>query len=255
MRKTIYTTKVIFKEIVRDKFFLFLGLGGIIFFLLTLIFNEMVVGERAKVTKDLTLSALNLFPFIFLLIYGTRLISREIETKSIYTILIRPFKKWEYFLANLLSLFLSTLILNIFIMVIGSLTIFLFYGELWIVKPLIHLFFTMFESLLLSGFAILFSSLFSSSVSLMLFFLIYGIGHSIEESLRSLAEGSGVALKPILSIIKFILPNLSFFDYKTELLYSLKIPDSVFYLSPLYSITYTFLIFLIAIYFFKRKEL
>ncbi len=255
MKKTIYTTQVIFKEIVRDKFFLFLGLGSLLFFFLTLIFNEMVVGQTAKVTKDLTLSALNIFPFLFLLIYGTRLISKEIESKSIYTILIRPFKRWEYFLANLLALFFSTIILNLIIFLLGITTIFIFYGEIWIKAPFIHLLFTLSESLLLSGFAVFYSAIFSSSVSLMLFFITYGIGHSIEESLKSIAEGSGVALKPFINIIKFIIPNLSFFDYKTELLYSIKIPEMTLAFSALYSFTYTFLIFILAVYFFRRKEL
>ncbi len=255
MKKTLYLTKVIFKEIVRDKFFLFVGLSSVLFFILTLIFNEMVVGQTAKVTKDLTLSALNLFQFIFLLIYGTRLISKEIEAKSIYTVLIRPFKRWEYFLANFLALFLSIVILNSLIAIVGILTIFLFYGELWIAAPLIHLVFSYIEGILLTGIAIFLSSIFSSSVSLMLFLLIYGIGHSIEESLKSISEGSGVALKPIIKIIKFLLPNLSFFDYKTELLYSIEIPKSIYLYAPIYSVTYTALIIIFAIYLFGKKEL
>ncbi len=255
MRKLLFTSGIIIKEIIRDKFFYFLSFGGILFFLLTLIFNEMVVGEAAKVTKDLTLSSISLFNFIFLLIYGTRIISKEIETKSIYTILIRPFKRWEYLFSNLIALFISILMLDFFLSILGIMTIKIFYGEFWFAPVLKHLFFSSLESIVLISFVLLFSTVFSSSLSLILFLLTYFIGHSIDESLRSMASGSGVAMKPIVNIIKFIMPNLAFFDYKTQLLYGLKFPENIYYYSVLYAISYGIIIFLISVYFFKKREL
>ncbi len=255
MKKIFFTSGIILKEIIRDKFFYLMSLGGIIFFLLTLIFNEMVVGEPAKVTKDLTLSSVSLFNFIFLLIYGTRIISKEIETKSIYTILIRPFKRWEYLFSNFIALFVSTFILDIFLSFLGIITIKLFYGEFWSSPILKHLFFSSLETIVLISFVLLFSAVFSSSLSLILFFLIYFIGHSLDESLKSIASGNGVAVKPIVNIIKFIIPNLAFFDYKTQLLYGLSFPGKIYIYTILYSFSYGLIIFMLAIYFFRKKEL
>jgi len=255
MSKIFYTSKIIFKEIVREKFYYLLLLSGGFFLLFTIILNEMVVGQPAKVTKDLSLASLSIFPFIFLLVYGTRIISKEIESKSIYTIIIRPFKRWEYILSNYLALIFSVIILNVFLMILSFITIKIFYGEIWLVPLLKCFYFSFLEAIVLVVFVLLFSSVFSSTLSLILFLLIYVTGHAIEESLKSIAQGSGIILKPVINVIKFIIPNLSFFDYKTELLYSIDISKSIYFLSPLYSLTYTIIIFLITLYFFQKKEL
>ncbi len=255
MKNSFLLAKIIFKEIVRDKFFYLIIFFSIFFVFSTLILNEMVIGEPAKVTKDLTLSSAELLTFIFLLIYGSSIISKEIESKSLYTIEAKPISKSEYIVSNFLSIVFSSTIIQIFTLGFGILFIKIFYSEFWIIKPLYHLYFLFWETILLSSFALLFSVVFSSNFSMVIFLFLYVAGQSINSALTSIKEGMGTGISGFLNIIKFIIPNLNFFDYKTELLYSLQIKDSFFFLTPIYSLSYTLLLLYLSVILYERKQI
>ncbi len=255
MKNSFLLAKIIFKETVRDKFFYIIIFFSIFFVFSTLILNEMVIGEPAKVTKDLTLSSAELLTFVFLLIYGSSVISKEIESKSLYTIEAKPISKSEYIISNFFSIVFSSMLIQVFTILFGVLFIKIFYSELWVMKPLFHFYFLFWETILLSSFALIFSVVFSSNFSMVMFLFLYVAGQSINSALESIREGAGVGISGFLNIIKFIIPNLNFFDYKTELLYSLQIKNSLFFLVPVYSLSYTLLLLYFSVVLYERKQI
>ncbi len=255
MRGIYELLKLTFKETVRDRFFYIMIFFALFFIFSTLILNEMVIGEPAKVTKDLTLSSMEILTFFFLLIYGSTIISREIESKSLYTILSRPISKEEFILSNFLDLILSSLLIQLFVLIVGGVFIKVFYGEIWLIPPLEHLYFLFFETVLLSSFAILLSISFSSNFSMLLFLFIYISSKTLSSALQSIKQGSFKEFSMFFEFLKYIVPNFSFFDYKTELLYNVEIKHSLYALVPLYSFLYTIFIVFLSIIIIKRKEL
>lgn len=89
-----------FREAIRDKilyalvFFSVLGLCG------TLVLGEMSLGEHDRLTRDLGLAGLSLFGVLIAIFVGVSLLYKELERKTIYAILPKPVRRFEFVLGK-----------------------------------------------------------------------------------------------------------------------------------------------------------
>ena len=67
---------------------------------------------------NLGLSSISLFGVIIAIFVGIGLVSKEIEKKTLYTILSRPVRRWEFIAGKYLGLLL-TLVVNAVLMTVG----------------------------------------------------------------------------------------------------------------------------------------
>jgi ABC-type transport system involved in multi-copper enzyme maturation permease subunit len=67
---------------------------------------------------NLVLSSISLFGVIIAIFVGIGLVSKEIEKKTLYTILSRPVRRWEFIAGKYLGLLL-TLVVNAVLMIVG----------------------------------------------------------------------------------------------------------------------------------------
>lgn len=252
--KITQITFVFFRELVRDRIFLTLSSAAILLVFGSLILNEMVVGEEIKATKDLGLSILNIFSLFILIFSGVNLVSKDLSQKSLYFLFAKPVKRWQYLTGSSLSIIF--LVLS-GIMVIIITVFFLSYiqNEIWLSGLLIAGYLTLLEMLVILSFALLFSISTSPQLAMFLTLLIYIIGHTIEKAAQIVEKSANVGLKYFVILINGILPNLEFFNKKSEIIYGISIPFSYFFNATLYSISFALLIFLLSIYILNRKEI
>lgn len=114
-----------FTELVRMKVFYFL-----FFFALLLIGNSAFMAklsfqEEMQMLKDVSLGAMNLFSCLLAILGTSLLLPKDIEEKTIYTILSKPVPRYEYLLGKLLGMF-SLLFLSLLLMSA------LFFAVLWL---------------------------------------------------------------------------------------------------------------------------
>jgi len=246
--------KILYRELVRDKIYISILIGAFLLILSTLILNEMVVGEKIKATKDLGLSILNLFSLFIIIFLGINLISRDISQKTLYFLLAKPVKKSDYLKAAYISVIFSLVIGMVLLIVIITLLSVL-QGDFWLTGLLNAGFFTFLEMLIIISFSFLFSVGTSPQLSMFLTLIIYVIGHSIEKAATIVDKSSNLILKYFIQGIYPILPNLEFFNKKTMIVYKMDIPVSYYFHAGLYAVSYSLLIFFLAILIFNRKEL
>jgi len=90
-----------FREAIRDKilyalvFFALLGLSG------SLVLGEMSLGEQERLTRDLGLAGLSLFGVLIAVFLGTSLLYKELERKTIFTVVSKPVHRWQFVLGKL----------------------------------------------------------------------------------------------------------------------------------------------------------
>src|SRR5437016_10392755 len=107
-----------FREAVRDRV-----LYNLIIFVLLLVasaplFGQISIGLEKLILVNVGLTSISIFGIIIAIFIGIGLVSKEIEKKTLYTILSRPVRRWEFITGKYLGLVL-TLTVNAAFMTIG----------------------------------------------------------------------------------------------------------------------------------------
>src|SRR5947209_20631631 len=107
-----------FREAVRDRV-----LYNLIAFALLMSGAAILVGQisidiERLVVINLGLTAVSLFGLVIAIFIGIGLVSKEMDKRTLYTILSRPVRRWEFILGKFSGL-VATLVVNTFFMEIG----------------------------------------------------------------------------------------------------------------------------------------
>jgi ABC-type transport system involved in multi-copper enzyme maturation permease subunit len=242
-----------FREAVRDRilylllFFAALAIG------LSRVLALLTVGDRIKIIKDVGLAAISFFGALMAILIGTGLVYKEIEKRTIFTLLSKPIRRAEFILGKFFGLILTLLVMTGLMAVIFLALLFVHTSKIdWTV--LAALLFIMLELVLITAVAILFSS-FSTPILSSLFSLsFYLIGHfswSLETLIRKMRPGAG---RTIVRLLATALPDLETFNYKTEVVHNLPVPAAAWLTAPAYAIAYTAFVLALAVLVFRRRD-
>lgn len=242
-----------FRETVREKilynllFFALLMIGS------SILLSTLTIGEQSKIILDIGLASVNIFGVLISIFVGIGLVSKEIEKKTIYTIISKPIYRYQFLLGKYLGL-LITLFVNTSIMVIGFFTVLLFMRyniTLDLMKAILLIFI---ELMVVTACALMFSTFTSSTLSAIFTISIYVIGH-LAGDLKALASRLGnPAINFLLSVLYYILPNLNNFNIKGEVVHKIALDSSFIIMSILYGFIYIGMILLSSVIIFQRRD-
>jgi len=215
MQSLLVVARNTFRETVRDKI-----LYNLVFFALLLIgasvlLGTLTIGEQAKIISDVGLAAINLVGVIIAIFVGIGLVTKEIERRTVYTILARPITRTQFIFGKYCGLG-CVMIVNIVIMVA------MFLLTLWLSGNAIHgsLFqavqLMLVETLLVTAIAMFFSTFSSSTLSAIMTIGFYVIGH-LTTDLKGIAEKSkNPVTEIVMSGLYYICPNLEWLNIKGQ---------------------------------------
>ncbi len=92
-------------ELVRLKVFYFLLLFALLGIGCSLITVKMTFQEQFKVLQDVSLGAMSIFTWLLAVLATAMLLPKDIEERTLYTILAKPVPRFEYLLGKLLGVF------------------------------------------------------------------------------------------------------------------------------------------------------
>jgi Cu-processing system permease protein len=243
-----------FKETIRNRVLVNILLFAIALILLSLVVGEWSLGNQAKVIKDFGLAAMSLFGLLIAVFIGIRLMVQEMEQRTVYLILSKPIRRWEFVLGKYLGLS-CTLALNVLLM---SLT-------LWAVvlvqegridfglAPAILLIYM--EIGLIVAFALLFSTITSPTLSALFTLIIFAVGHTaafLRDFILLYPD------KPFLWLFKgiyMVMPNLENLNLKMAAVENLATPPHAVLFGFLYGLGYTVFVLILTILVFEKKDL
>lgn len=242
-----------FKEAVRDRILYLLFFFSALTIGLARVLAVLTVGDRIKVIKDVGLASISFFGALMAILIGTGLVYKEIEKRTIFTLISKPIRRAEFLLGKF-----AGLVLTLAVMVGAMTAVFLFVVFLhtgaFESRLLLAVFFIFLELILLTAVAILFSSFSTPILSALFALSFYLIGHfswSLETLIKKTAPGSG---RVLLRIVAAILPDLENFNIKTEVVQNLPLPDGFWLGAAAYSLVYTAFVLLIAVAVFRRRD-
>ena len=199
-----------FREAVRDRV-----LYNLIAFALLLTGAAVLVGQisieiEKLVVINLGLTAVSLFGVVIAIFVGIGLVSKEIEKRTLYTVLSRPVRRWEFIVGKFFGL-AGTLVVNTFFMAIGVFLALLYVAhkfqrtDSWV---LVALYFIVLQFVIMTALALLFSSFSSPLMSAVFAFALFVIG-SFSEDLRAFAAMAKGVTHYLAGAAAYLVPNLS----------------------------------------------
>jgi ABC-type transport system involved in multi-copper enzyme maturation permease subunit len=256
MTRTIAIAVHAFKESVREKVLYSLVLFAILLIAAGVLFGSISVGVNEIVLINLGLTAISVLGLVIAIFIGISLVSKEIERRTIYNVLSRPVRRWEFIIGKYLGLIL-TLLVNTAIMT-GA-----FYVILWWQKrrlgtedvaPLEAIYFILLQLALVVALALLFSTISTPVLSAVLSFTLYVIGNSLGD-LREFGDDSGSAIVKLLSRgLALILPDFSAFSAIAGAAHGRLIPGYRLLSNSLYALLYVTVLVSGAILIFEERE-
>jgi ABC-type transport system involved in multi-copper enzyme maturation permease subunit len=242
-----------FKETIRDRILFLLLFFAAVFIVFSRLLALLTVGDRVKIIKDVGLSSISLFGVLMAILMGTGLVYKEIDKKTIYTLLSKPIHRYQFILGKFFGLVLTLFLMLLLMSLVYLIVVFLHTFQIeW--KMLIAIFFIFVELLLITSVAILFSCFSTpilSSVFSLSFYLIGHVSWGLETLIQKVKPGFG---KTLAQIFYTFLPDLENFNFKTEIVHDLPIPSNIYSFSLLYGIFYTLFMLVLAMLIFRRRD-
>jgi len=242
-----------FKEAIRDRILYLLLFFALICIAFSRLLALLTIGDRVKIIKDVGLASLSLFGALMAILIGTGLVYKEIDKKTIYTLLSKPILRYQFLLGKFLGLVL-TLFIMLLLMSIIFLALIFFHTFTIEWQLLIAILFIFLELCLITSVALLFSCFSTPILSSIFTLSFYLIGHTawgLETLIGKIKPGLG---KVLAQGLYHFLPDLENFNFKTEIVHSLPIPASIFLYSTLYGVFYTLFVLTIALLIFRKKD-
>lgn len=241
-----------FRENLREKllynllFFALLMIGS------SILLSRITLGDYHRLILDLGLASINLFGVLIAIFVGIGLVSKEIDRKTIYTIVSKPIPRYAFLLGKYVGLVI-TLLANTAVMVMGFLVV------LHVMDvPVTGLFFQsialiFLELMVVTAVALLFSTFTSSTLSAIFTLAIYVIGH-LSSDLKEFGKKLDEISQMIISVIYYLLPNLERFNLKGHVVHHLDFGAADMVLTVSYGLTYAAFLLVLASLIFQRRD-
>jgi len=242
-----------FKEVIRDKIFYSLVFFALLILGASVLLSTLTVGERSKIIEDLALSSIDIFGVIIAIFVGIGLVDKELEKKTIYTIISKPIRRYEFLLGKYLGLAM-TLLAYISVMSACFMLVLYLYTGAWKPTLLLSVLLTYVELLVITASAILFSTFSTPILSATYTLAIYTIGH-LTADLKGLAAKTGEeSAKAVLEFLYYLLPNLENFNIKGKVVHNIAVAPDYMVFAVTYGLLYTAGLLIISTIVFQRRN-
>ena len=256
----------VFRESVRDRVLYNLVLFAVLLISSSYLLGQLTAGQDVKIIKDLGLAATSVFGLFIAIFIGIGLVSKEVERRSIYALLAKPISRTQFVIGKYCGLVL-TLAVNVAVMT-AALYLVLTYMTVtesaefkagWdapgIDPALLKAIFLIFLQLaIVTAIAVFFSTFSTPILSAALTFGIYIAGH-FNTDLKNFDRI--VESKPAIWLahgIYYLLPDLSAFDVKTEVVHGLPVAAGYLLSTAAYGVLYVTAVLLLAMFIFSRRD-
>jgi ABC-type transport system involved in multi-copper enzyme maturation permease subunit len=266
MRTISHIALNVFRESVRDKVLYNLVAFAVLLMGTSYLIGQLTAGQDVKIIKDLGLASIATFGLLIAIFIGIGLVWKEVERRSIYSLLAKPMSRGEFILGKYAGLSL-TLLVNVAVMT-AAMYVVLGYMETQFTEEqraawpapamdpgmLRAVALIVVELLLVTAIALFFSTFSSPFLSAALTFGLWVIGH-FNADLRNFENVVGSPFAAGLArALYYVLPNFAAFDIKTQVVYALPLAPGYLATTAAYGAVYIALLLTGAVLVFTRRD-
>jgi ABC-type transport system involved in multi-copper enzyme maturation permease subunit len=246
-----------FREAVRDRV-----LYNLVFFALAMIAASILVGQvsigiERMVIVSLGLSAISVIGLLIALFIGVALVSKEMDKRTLYALLAKPVRRWEFLLGKFGGLVL-TLTVNTVAMAVGL------FLALKLVKQsggplegpvLVAVYFILLKLALVVALALLFSCFTTPLLSILYTAGLYVAGLFVTDMRNFQSDTMPQTLQTLLRWLSYLLPNFGNFDVMAAAAHGHAVPGRLVAQTTAYAALYCAVVLTAASAIFTRRNL
>ncbi|MCD5380549.1 ABC transporter permease [Candidatus Gracilibacteria bacterium] len=242
-----------FREIVRNKFLYLILFFAFIFIVFSILLGRLTIGDDNKIIVDFGLAMIEIFGLVGVLFVGSQLLFKEIEGKTIFLILSKPIKRYEFIIGKFLG-FSGTIFLIVLLQAILFLGVLFFKGidiDYLIIWSLI---FTFFKLEILLSIVFFLSTFMSNMLVILVSLMIYFLSHSFSLLLTMAERTKNEIVVYFTQGLQLIFPPLEALNIKDVIGNFREFSINFFIFNSFYSIVYLVIILVLTVLIFERKK-
>ncbi len=246
-----------FREAVRDRVLYNLVVFALLMMAAAIFVGQISLGIESIIIVTLGLSSISIIGLLIAAFIGVGLVSKEMDKRTLYALLAKPIRRWEFLVGKFGGLVL-TLTVNTAAMAVG-----LFVALLFVKRSLdgsdttilIAVYFILLKIAIVVSLALLFSCFTSQLLAILFTAGLYVAGLFIHE-MRNLS-GSEVspAVQVFFSWISYILPNFENFNVMAAAAHGKTVPGILILQNTAYAAIYCAIVLAAAAVVFSRRNL
>lgn len=246
-----------FREAVRDRVLYNLLFFALVMMAASIIAGQISIGIEQTVIATLGLSAISLIGLLIAIFIGVGLVSKEMDKRTLYALLAKPVRRWEFLLGKFGGLIL-TLAVNTAAMGVG-----LFLALVY-VKPTLErgditvfvaLYFIWLKLALVVALALLFSCFTTPLLAILFTAGIYIVGLYVQELRNMPVQVMSPGMTIFTKWLSYLLPNFENFNIMAQAAHSRPIPGTFILQNTVYAAVYCAIVLTAAILVFSRRNL
>ncbi len=242
-----------YREAVRDKLLYNLLLFAGLMIASSILLAGLHIGDENRIYRDVGLSAIAFFGVLIAIFVGINLVYREISQRTVYSLLAKPVRRWEFIAGKYFGL-LTLLALEVGLMTACFLGLLLLKGGEFDLSLLWGIVFIFGELALVTALAMFFTSFTTPYLAGMFTVALWIMGHLLGD-LRAFGEKSEIeAVKAVTSALYWSLPNLDRLDFKADAGAGNPIETVRIVSASLYCVFYSAALLMSSMVLFQRRD-
>jgi ABC-type transport system involved in multi-copper enzyme maturation permease subunit len=246
-----------FREAVRDRVLYSLVFFGLLMIAAAILVGQISIGIEDTVIVTLGLSAISMIGLLIAVFIGVALVSKEMDKYTLYALLAKPVRRWEFLLGKFGGLVL-TLAVNTAAMALGLLVVMLYVKhslERSDAGVLVAVYFILLKLALVVALALLFSCFTTPLLAILFTVGLYIVGLYVQE-LRDLPfDMMSPAMSSFTKWLSYLLPNFENFNVMAMAAHGRAVPGALILQNTLYAVLYCTIVLTAAAAIFSRRNL
>jgi len=256
----------VFRDSVRDRVLYNLVGFALLVIGASFLIGQLTAGQDVKIIKDLGLAAMSVFGLFIAVFIGIGLVSKEVERRSIYSLVSKPVRRSEVVVGKYLGLVL-TIAVNLAVMAV------VWYAVLGYMSWMEHEYFKQawdapatdprmlravylifVQLMLVIAIALFFSTFSSPLLSAVLTFGLYVAGH-FSADLKNFDVAVGDSpIRYVTTALYYVLPNMAIFDVKNAVVHAQPVPAGYLLTTTAYGLCYIVVLVAAGVWIFTRRD-
>ena len=242
-----------FREAVRNRILYSLLFFALIFIGGSSLLSHLTVGEYRKIIVDMGLAAISVFGVLIAIFVGIGLVNREIERKTIYTLASKPVSRGAIVVGKYLGL-VMVLAVMVLLMGIAYAVTLAMNGAALHPAMAAALGMILVELMVVTAFAVLYSTFSGPTVASFFSLSTYVIGHLVGDIRAFGASTDSFFVQELSKAVYWVLPNLDNFNVRTEVVHGVPLALDFLAATLGYGLLYSAVVIGIASVVFRYRD-
>ena len=255
--QTLAIARNTFREAVRDRVLYNLVAFALILIASAILFGQISIGIQKTILINIGLSSIAVFGLLIAIFLGIGLVYKEMDKRSLYSLLSKPIRRWQFIVGKFLGLNL-TLVVNTAFMTAGLWATLYYLTRGFVAEDQyiwVGIYFILLQLFLVTAICVFFSCFATPVLSAIFTFLFFVIG-TFSADIRSFgALTENPALRTLTTLLYYLLPNFSDFSVSAWVAHGRPVAGRLILLNTIYTLCYASVLIGSSVLIFSRKDL